>query len=204
MKRWIARLMLLVAALPLLGAGQEETRTFVLFGGSDVDSTEQVSPWIPVRGANRILIRTWSGKAAFHDEEDPDSTFSDSIQTFRVAFTDSVKSTNPLVGADSVVVNAVSLTVLDTTSKMVAVHSPPLQEALRGPGNGSGIYTQVTPTIPGGVGVYGDGSIAPQYMRVLITPLRRNTVTGGQSTEGKRVNGLKGLRMQALVIYKNK
>jgi hypothetical protein len=207
MKRWIA--LLVAAGLIAAGsahAGNLEVQKVTLFGGSDTDSTEQVSNWFPVRGAKRVIIRLWSGKAAFHASTDADSTFSDSIAVFKVGFTDSIGhavSTGPAAG-DSVVITTATVANIDTTTKMIGVWHPPLQEALRGPANGSGLITWVLPVTPGLATADNDGFIAPLYMRVYLTPLRRMTVTGGQSTAGKRVNGLKKLRGQALVIFDTK
>lgn len=185
-------------------AGNLEIKKFVLYGGSNTDSTEQISPWIPVRGAQRVILKFWSAKAAFHASTDADSTYSDSIAVFKVGFTDSVSSTNPLIAGDSVVVTTATVANIDTTTKMVAVMHPPLQEALRGPGNGSGIITWVVPVTPGLATADNNGFIAPQYMRIYVTPLRRSTVGGFLMTSGKRVVGLKGFRGEALVIYGNK
>lgn len=213
MKRWIAFLVAvgLMVGVGSLSAGQQLVTETTLYGGSDTDSLEQASPWIAVRGASRVAIRLWSGKAAFHASTDADSTFSDSIAVFRVAFTDSITSTNPIIAGDSVIVTtgaAANLFIADSTAKLVAVVHPPLLEALRGPSNGSGIYTVIVPTYPVNAAsqVLGDnnGVILPKYMRVYVTPHRRNTVTGGQSTEGKRVNGLKKLRGKAIIYHANK
>ena len=58
---------LLIAAS--VAAGNLEVKPYVLFGGSNtsaaVDTVEQVSPWIPIRGAQRIILRTWTVKSAF-------------------------------------------------------------------------------------------------------------------------------------------
>lgn len=201
-KLW-AVLVILGLATPVL-AGNREDKEYVLFGGSNTDSTEQISPWIPIRGAQRVIIRTWSGKTAFHASTDADSTFSDSIAVFKVAFTDSVASVNPLIAGDSTVITTATVANVDTTTKMMAVFHPPLQEALRGPGNGSGIITWVIPVTPGLATADNNGVTATQYMRVLITPLRRMTVTGSQSTAGKRVNGLRSFRMRARVAFDNR
>lgn len=204
MKRWIA----LLVAVGLCGtayAGSLERHNVTLYGGSNTDSTEQVSPWFKVDGASRVVIRLWSAKAAFHASTDADSTYSDSIAVFKVGFTDSIiTSTTPQSAGDSVVVTSTLVANVDTTFKMVGVFHPPLQEALRGPGNGSGTYTIVMPITAGLATSDNHGFILPKYMRVYLTPLRRMTVTGGQSTAGKRVNGLKGLRGVATIIYDNK
>lgn len=197
-------LLALILATSVAPAGNQEMRRYVMFGGSNTDSNEQLTPWIPIRGAHRVILRTWSGKAAFDALTDADSTFSDTITVFRVGFTDSLQNTNPAIAGDSVIVTTATVTNVDTTAKMVGVSFPPLQEALRGPGNGSGIYTIVYPTAPGLTTAEPNATFGPQYMRVYVTPRRRMTVTGSQSTQGIRVNGLRRLRMEALVYWDNK
>ena len=203
-RRLIAVLAMLSLGATVGMAGSQDLHPYTLFGGSNVDSTEKISVWIPVRGASRIIIRTWSAKAAFHASTDADSTFSDSIAVFKVAFTDSLRNSNPAIAGDSTVITTATVSNVDTTSKMVAVMHPPLQEALRGPGNGSGIMTWVMPVTPGLATADNNGIITTQYMRVLITPLRRMTAgTSSAVSAGKRVNGLKGLRMIAYVYRVN-
>lgn len=196
-----AALLLVVASVA--SAGNTDLKPMTLFSGANTDSTEQVSPWIPIRGASRVYLRTWSAKAAFHASTDADSIYSDSIAVFKVAFTDSLSNTNPAIAGDSTVITSTIVTNTDTTTTMIGVSNPPLQEALRGPGNGSGIITTIWPTVPGLTTLDVTGVFAKRYMRVYVTPLRRMTVTGGQSTAGKRVVGLKGFRMMGLVLRTN-
>lgn len=190
-------------------ASAQRVQTYTLFGGSDVDSTEQYSAWIPVHLASRVYIRTWSAKAAFHASTDADSTYSDSLITFTVLLSDS--SGGRLVGpggqtsgsgADSVL--ALVTAAGDTARVMIGAMPLPVNKTLRGPANGSGLVTVVYPTQPGSAGTAGmidvNGRIPKKWLRVRCTPLRRMTVTGSQSTEGKRVNGLKGFRMTATVV----
>lgn len=202
MRTWTFVILGLLLAAPALAQQYGQVvKEYTLFGGSNIDTTENVSPWIYVRGANRVEIRTWSAKAAFNAATDADSTYSDSIAIFKVGFSDSVRGATPrAVAADSVQFTA---PFVDTTFKLVACAHAPVNKILRGPGNGSGLYTVVFRTAPVSVGAYGDGGIEGKYMRVYVTPLRRNTVTGGQDTAGKRTVGLKGLRMRALVIWNN-
>lgn len=192
-------------------AGSQQINSFVLFGGSNTDTLELRSNWIPVFGAQRIIIRTWSAKAAFHASTDADSNYSDSLTTFKVLFTDSVTANK--IGADSIVVDpasvAVTVGVSDSARVMVAVKPLPINKELRGAANGSGLLSFITGTAVNGnaaIGAPFDPStiIAKKYMRIAVTPLRRNTVTGGNSTSGERVAGLKGLRMVAHVVYANK
>ena len=160
----------------------------MLFAGGTVDSTEQASPWIPIRGANRIVIRSWSTHAAFSPSGD-DSAFSDSIATWRTAFTDSVIKTNPLVGvADSVVFTG---GFQDSATVLMGLDNPAVNVQLRGATNGAGFITQMFAVAPNGVATYGDGQMNKDYMMILITPLRRNISPAAIG----RVNGLQGFRM---------
>lgn len=202
------KLLLLVLGVSLLWAtagfgGSMRIAKFTLFGGSNTDSTEQVSVWIPIYGSSKVMLKTWSHKAAFNAATDADSTFTDSIAVFKVGFSDTASNTNPLVVPDSVVITSTVVTNVDTTTKMMGVSNPPLHEQLRSVGNAKGIVTWVYPVTPGLATIDPDGFAPPQYMRVLVTPRRRMTVTGGQSTAGKRVNGMKGFHMDAYVYWRN-
>jgi len=235
MKSWkwlfaIAAVLTLFALPCRVKAGIEVVpTTYQLFKGNTTvakDTLEMASPWIPVRGANRILIRTWSqGQAAYTGA---DSVYCDSILTFKVLFSDSVsfmgrdslgtlvtaRSTSGFsttgafpVCADSVMITGAenALTPDTTRGKFVAVSNVPLQKSLRAGASGSGHYTLVVPVIPpGGASIYGDGSITAQYMRVRVTALNRLTLAGAVSTAGIRTRGINGLRMEAMPIYKNK
>jgi hypothetical protein len=203
--------------------GAAIARDIVLFGGSNTDSTEQLSAWVSVRGAKRIYIRTWSTHSAFtftatdtasggtqivSGNKDADSTFSDTLTAFVIQFSDSIccQVTGPggrtiSSAADSIVI---PVTIVgDTTKAMAAVYPLPVNKQLRGAANGSGLISVVFPTRPGSVAsttpVDEGGMIPKGFMRVRCTPLRRNTVSGGNSTAGKRVVGLKGFRMVATV-----
>ena len=46
--------------------------------------------------------------------------------------------------------------------------------------------------------------IMPEYARVKITPLRRSTQATVLATAPNRVNGLRGFRLEALVMFGNK
>lgn len=181
--------------------------SYVLFGGGNVDSNEQASNWIPVAGAQRVIIRTWSGKAAFHASTDADSTFSDSLITFTILFSDSLGVANPPAAADSFVVDP-AISTADSGFVGASAYPLPINKELRGPSNGSGIVTVVYPISPRKAPgantavspVNNTDVIGKAWMRVRVTPLRRMTVTGSQSTAGKRVNGLKDFRMWATVI----
>lgn len=205
-------------------------RDFVLFDGRARDSTEHASPWIPIKNAMRIVIRTWSTHAAFTGvgSGDPDSTTSDSIATFRVLFSDSVlfmasdslgtivtaRSTIPrTVGvhgepfpmcADSIMYSGASYN--DSLVTHSIGRSFPVNQVLRAPVTGSGRLGAIFNVIPGGVSACGDCTMIKNYMRVRIVPLRRHIwPTGANTCDGafcNRVNGLKGLRMVATVYYR--
>lgn len=197
-------LMLLAAMALGLGsahAGGRVIREYVLFGGSNTDSTEQASAWIPVFGASKIYIRTWSGKAAWSATTDADSTFSDSITTFKAVFTDSTP-VNYRAAAETLLVNSI---FPDTSGALVIFGNRPINKELRGPSNGSGIIAMIVPTLAPAAANTADvsGIIAKHYMRIRVTPLRRSTQGGTSSTTGKRVNGLRLFRMRAYVVYDN-
>lgn len=205
--RMVAALMLLIATAAI--GGSQDIREYVLFGGSDTDSTEQASTWVPIRGASRVLIRLWSTHTAFHASTDADSTFADSITIFKLLLSDSICCfvTGPdgrLISsaADSLVI-PITLAP-DSATKMVGAAPLPINKTLRAPANGSGLYTIVYPVQPGLATADANGVIGSSFMRIRVTPLRRLTVTGGQSTAGKRVNGLRGLRAKAMVYFDNR
>lgn len=209
MRKLAALALLALLWVSLFAGAQNLEGPIYLFTGNTgvaiLDTVEQASPWIKVQGAQRILIRTWSGRAAFAAASDPDSTYSDSIAVFKVGFTDSIVAGSiPAIAGDSVVITTATVANVDTATKMVGVFQPPLQEALRGPSNGSGVVTWVVPITPGLAVADGNGVIEPKYMRVYYTPFRRMTVTGSQSTQGKRTVGLKNLRMTALIYKANR
>jgi hypothetical protein len=214
------KLMGLLVALGLLaavfdaGSGERVIKEFTLFGGSNVDSTEQASNWIPIWGASRVVIKTWTTMTAF-DKAGADSLFADSLAGFKVLLSDSligVNADNFPVCADSVVL---PVTVVGDTARFMAGAVPmPINKVLRAPANGSGLITVVFPTRPGGTAEPGrigedNALMMKRYMRIRCTPLRRSTaLTSEQSTcngiaSGCRVNGLKGFRMKAYVIYHN-
>jgi hypothetical protein len=227
----IAGLFALIASAAY--AGNQQIREFTLFGGSDVDSTEQASPWIPVRGASRIVIKTWGTMSAF-SATGADTSYVDSLQSFKVLFSDSVAfiardSSGTIVTvasstvslntrtagepepfpmcADSVELDwpAVSAVQYDSTFKSFRVDWPPVNRQLRAPANGSGIYTTISPIITNGVIADENGNINSEYMRIRFTPLRRKTPgTSEESTGCCRANGTKGLKMKAYVIFNNR
>src|SRR5882762_9108114 len=86
MARKLIALAVMLLLASLCGAGSINVQRFVLFSG-DTDSTTQVSPWIHVKNADRILLRAFSTHAGFG--ANADSTKSDSIATFVLIFTDS-------------------------------------------------------------------------------------------------------------------
>jgi len=217
-KAWIRNVVLAIPCVVIAGllllsihprpvkAGKPEIQTYALFGGSDVDSLEQPSAWFPVYGARRIIIKTHSDHTAFSGTE-ADTTLSDSIATWKTLFSDSmcclvvgIDGRTRTSAADSLVITG---TATDTT-KNAGVYGVAVNKILRSPANGSGVMTVIYPVKRNSDGVAvpdDDGVITSEFCRIRVTPLRRNTITGGQSTAGKRVNGLAGLRMRAYVVY---
>jgi len=204
-------------------------KRYMLFNGSNAaDSSERASIWIPVRGAARIYIRTWSAGA------NADTDFCDTVTTWKTMFSDSVlfqavdslgtivtaRSTIPrtigvhgepfpMCADSSVVSNAASDSVKMTVcvNPVEGVATP-----VRGSGTGSGLYTIIAPGPVGGVvpGVPSTGSIPllgaqdyimAQYMRIRITPRTRLTTAGFSSTAGIRTRGINRLKMEAVVVY---
>lgn len=201
-------------------------RQVMLFNGSAVDSGGAIvsSPWFPVEHASHIELRSWSSKAAFSATTDADSQYTDSISIMTVLFSDSVSFMardsagvrvtassliptttshgNPYpICADSVSVGTLTATgfVVDSVTTLIGVHHAPVNVALRAPGNGSGFLTGIFPTIPVGVAAFGDGEIHKRYMKVVITPRKRNTAAMSLATVPNRTIGLKGFKMQATI-----
>lgn len=211
MKKWL--MVALLMALPISGQAQvgDRASTFMLFGGANTDSTEQASPWLKVRGASRVVLRTWSEHALFSTTS-ADSTFSDSLTTFTLLFSDSLggsitgpdSKTYP-VGADSISLNMALTAGVDSTWVGVQALPLPINKILRAPANGTGIVTTIRPIASSAAG-HPDtwGVFSKAYMRVRVTPLRRMTVSGFSSTAGKRVNGLRLFKMLADVYYDRK
>jgi hypothetical protein len=89
---------------------------------------------------------------------------------------------------------------------MMGIQGAPINKALRGAVNGSGLITVIFPVLPQTTLLVADqeGVIGKQLMRVLFTPKRRNTSAGSGSTQGLRTNGLRGIKMVATVQYANR
>jgi hypothetical protein len=226
---------LLVLMIPSFAQAQDagRVRDFVLFNGSSpVDSTRRSSPWIPVKGAHRIVIRTWTTHAAFTavntttwpSATDADSTFSDSIATWETLLSDSVS----FIARDSAGTTVTSSSQIPTTTShgepypicadsimftnnladssisQVGIFHAAVNRVLRAPANGSGRLTHIHTTVPNStMTICGDCTLGKGYLKVTITPGRRMTApTSGQATGGSRVQGLKGLRMVATVYYR--
>ena len=200
-RKWIASLTLvgLAVLMSVAGAGQQDIRAYTLFGGNNVDSTAQSSTWVPIRGASRVVIRTWTAHAAF-DADGVDSAFSDSV----CCFVTSPDNRTIASAADSVQISGWGA----DSVKHIGVLGVAVNKALRAPDTGSGLYTIVYPTQLSGVVTPspGDDVIHANYMRVRITPLRRHTANTSTSIApgGVRVNGLRLLKMIAYVHYANK
>jgi len=214
----------LVVALPSL-AGNQDIRTYYLFNGvSAADSSEQASIWIPIRGASRVYVRTFSAGAA------ADTDFCDTLTTWKTLFSDSVlfmardsvgtivtaRSTQSSVGAFPMCADSVVITnQLADSVKMIAVINPVqgVAKPLRGSVTGSGYYTIIMPTViqagipntPLNAQVAGTNDVfMAQYMRIRYTPRTRLTTAGFSSTAGTRTRGINKLRMIASVVYDNK
>lgn len=227
--RWWAVVAALFVAAPALSG--QYVNEYVLFNGSNtsaaVDTLELASPWFPVQHASRIVIRLWSANTSAWTAAD--STFADSLTTFRVAYSDSLGGlVNDLgapvrgaatpklaaIGGDSVQVDyAVGSNNPDTSAAgpgtMTAAKPLPINRALAGTKNGSGIIAVITPVI---VASSVSTQIVPDYSgyfykkwaRIRVTPLRRMTEGGRLSTQGIRTVGVRGLRGRAYVYYGNK
>jgi hypothetical protein len=230
------RFVLALAALALVaysafGGARLSSAPIVLFNGVvAADSSEMASPWIPVRGASRIYIRTWSAGAS------ADSATCDTITTWKTMFSDSVlfqarDSLGTIVTAragfgwpwtnagafpmcaDSVVIsNAAS----DSVKLVANLH--PVQgvgKPVRGSVTGSGYWTIICPIAVGGqMPIAGSTTsgvvmghqevIMAGYLRIRITPRTRLTTAGFSSTAGIRTKGINKLRMEAYLVYDNK
>lgn len=211
MRKIVTRLILpLMLAAAVSSAGNQETKEYVMFGGADVDSNEQASAWIPVKNASRVVIRTWSTHLVF-GASNADSGFSDSIATWKTLLSDSICCfvTGPMGNTIASAADSVQITGWGADStKQVGVLAVAANKQLRAPATGSGVYTVVYPSQIAGSATpsQGDDAIQANFMRVRVTPLRRltantSTCSGGC---GVRVNGLRGLRMRAMVYYANR
>lgn len=225
----LAALVLCVTPTESARSGAMDVREYVLFNGSNtsaaVDTLELASPWFPIQHASRIVVRLWSANTSAWTSAD--STFTDSITTFRVAYSDSafgrVVNLGPTgggtgqsapVGGDSTQVDyAIGTSNPDTSAAgpgtMTAAKPLPINRPLAGTKNGSGLITVITPVI---VASSVSTQIVPDYSgyfykkmaRIRVTPLRRLTEGGRLSTAGIRTAGIRGLRGRVLVYYGNK
>jgi hypothetical protein len=89
------RLLAVAAVIGLAGlaatahTGQQTVKTYTLFNGWQTpDSTAQASYRIPIRGANRVVIRMFDGNTASWNSTD--STTTDSVTAWSTLFGDSV------------------------------------------------------------------------------------------------------------------
>jgi len=226
---WLVVLGLLFA-VAAYSQEKESVDVFDLFRGDTraaQDSSDYISPWIPVRGANRIVLRTWSANS--NSYTGADSCFVDSLSLARVMFSDSVsfigrdslgtlvtyRPTIPYssdhgitypVCADSVMftIGLTTTAGVDTTRKHIAAAQSPAGRVLRPAVSGSGVYTFIWPTTPNaatGV-IWGDGAINAGYMRVRYSVPVRLTTAGFSSSQGIRTRGVNGLRCKAYVYFK--
>lgn len=222
----ILAMLALVVASGVFG-GNQNIKTYTLFNGSNVaDSSERASIWIPIRGASRVYIRTWSAGAA------ADTDFCDTVTTWKTLLSDSVlfmasdslgtivtarsgtsRSTTthsepfPMCADSVVITNNASM---DST-KLVTVLFPVqgVGKPVRGTSSASGYYTVIqpafTPILPAtNPSVSGANDVLmPGYLRIRITPRSRLTTAGFSSTAGLTTRGINKLKMIAYVLYPN-
>src|SRR6185503_19841110 len=100
------------------------------------------------------------------------------------------------VGADSVVFTA---SAVDTNVSRIRIDSPPVNQDLRWPSNGSCVISWVMPVTPGAQTPDNNGYLPKRYMRLYWTPNTRNTVGTRLSTTPVRTKGLKNFRMEAVI-----
>lgn len=200
------KVLAVLAAFALCAIGSSpvhawDKQTF-LMSYSNGDSTTQRSPWFDIKNATKLIFRCYTTRAAFAAAADPDSLFSDSLSAFGVLISDSVCCvvSSRASAADSF---SVAATADTANGRMVAVFSLPVNKKLRIGATPGGIATLVVPIAPftnATADLNPAAVIAGKMCRVEYTPVRRNTVTGGQSTQGHRVNGLKNFVVYMDVI----
>lgn len=213
-----ALLMLAWPAAPF--AGSQDIREYVLFNGSNtsaaIDTVEQQSPWFAVKGASRVIIRLWSANTSAWTAAD--STYADSVTTWKVLVSDSTGftvtslagQTIPSMGDSLMFDMSVTADNPDTSRVGIGCKPLPINKAIAAAKTGSGITSTIYPVgaaFIGGTLVHSpdaEGVFAKQYMRVRWQPLRRMTEGGRLSTAGKRTVGIRGLRMKAMVYYPNR
>jgi hypothetical protein len=193
-------------------AGNEWNRELVIFGGGNtsaaVDTAELASPWFPVRGASRVVVRLWSANTSAWTAGD--STYSDSLTTFKVLLSDSLccqvtdlNGVRSASAADSFQVD-LAVTNPDTSTVGIGAKPLPISRPLAAAKSGSGVISVIYPTAPSlGAPDY-TGVFGKQYMRIRTQALRRKTEGGRLSTSGKQTVGIRGLRGRVYVYYRNK
>lgn len=207
--------LLSLLALPAL-AGNESIKEYVLFGGSNVsasaDTSEMASPWFNVKGASRVEIRFWSANTSAWTAAD--STFSDSLATFKVLLSDSICCN--VVGPSGIAASSAADSIIydfavtnPDTAKGVGIGAKPLpiNRPLAPAKSGSGFVTVIYPVISTALAANAPdfgGIIAKDYMRIRTEAVRRMTEGGRLSTAGIRTVGIRKLRGRALVYFKNK
>jgi len=219
-KAALAAALFVLVALSPAQAGNLELRPIVLHNGSNtsaaIDTAEQQTPWFSVRGSTQVLLRMWSANTSAWTGAD--STFADSLTTFKVLLSDSLccTVTGPtgqtlLSAADSVMFDmSVATSNPDTSVGSSVMAQPlPINKAISAAKTGSGFIVRIYPSSMlrvGTVAVNPDGiAVFPkQYMRIRWQPLRRMTEGGRLSTTGKRTVGIRGFKMVAYPLYENK
>lgn len=206
MKRLLALAALALCVAIPAQAGVPFFKEYTLVAGN-IDSTARRTPWIPIFGASKVVVRTYSGMAAWSTTSN-DSSFVDSLTVFSAFLSDSAGGilTGPdgsyTIGADSL---AVPITAVgDTASKGFMLYPLPVNKQLRAPANGSGLYSWAYPW--GGPtdalvrGNDANATFETRFLRFTIQPLRRS-VGAGLMTSPNRANGIKNLKIIARVYY---
>lgn len=218
MKKVLVALAFMALFAASANAGGPRMERYQLFYGGDTDSTERWSRLIPVQGATMVVIRLWSTHLAFSAGASPtaDSSFSDSVVTFKIGMSDTVRVVSgvsqavrygSLAPVDSVEVDWATLSAAPAftdTSQINAYCRPlPINRLLRLNGFKSYIMPSLSYTYDSAVG--GGQGFGHRYMYIKCTPLRRLKDTSqpcsGACNPTGRVNGLRGFRGEAIVIY---
>lgn len=203
-------LSLLIAALVVFGAvvalGRDSIE-YPLFSGSNADTLETATRWIPIQGASRIYINTKSTGAA------TDTAFCDTIGTWYTVLSDTVQfigrdSLGTLVTARSGMSSRFAFPVCFDTTMITGTQVDTtlglgvMNAAVNRPLKGKGTWTMIYPTMhaSGSVAYDQNGTINVKYLRIRFTPKQRLTTAGFSSTAGIRTRGIRPVRMKAIVV----
>lgn len=206
LRKWLAALGAFGAVVGLCallamphGAEARGFRSYLMYAGTP-DSSSVRTAWVPIRGAQRVVIRMWSQHAAFAITG-ADTALADSLQEFTMFVSDSICCFVTGPGGNTIASAADSFSVTqgtaqDTTTKMVGFYPSPVNKQLRSAANGGGIHVVVFPRMMIGAQMDQRGAFADALMRVTFTPLRRSVGNAGTSITS-RVNGLRSFKMVA-------